>query len=278
MLKQIQSAWRMEFNDTVEDITVFDRWEEQEHPATMMMVERFDQDLLVRMKQLLEEHDIFQLVALVRFTLHTVLSMAAEGVTITDMTLSNLCLHEDTVRVADWGCGKLNASVSACRTAFKRRVQCVAPLVSDHCDLGPLQEVYSYNQGSTLVTHELRQAIDSLRPVHPDGSVMLLDEYNADSTTSSAIDRWFYGPRVPPSGRDDDIPLPMGTGGAAVESIGDGEWTYGIRWELRDSPPITAARCPLGLAVGGGGAPRVTLTPCTTSGTAGVQCTTHSCC
>jgi hypothetical protein len=120
MLKQVPPSWQLQFNETVEDVTVFSRWDEREHPATMMLVERFEKDLMGTLSQLMAVNDTVQLVTLVQIALHEMLNMAVVGFTISDMTLSNLCFHMGVIKVADWGCGQRNAPVSVLRTNFKK--------------------------------------------------------------------------------------------------------------------------------------------------------------
>lgn len=163
-LKHVPRHWRLQFYEIVEEITIFSRWDTWQYPATMMLVERFDMDLMKRIEQLLEVNDIRQLVIIMQLALPEMLNLAVVGLTITDMTLGNLCFHGGTIRIADWGCGRRNAPVSALRDNFKKLVACFDQLVGAKCDMAALTAVYSLNRGHELISTELRDAIDALCP------------------------------------------------------------------------------------------------------------------
>lgn len=164
VLKHVPKHWRLQLYETVEEISIFSKWDVTQHPATMMLVERFDMDLMGKVHQLLEVNDITQLVTIVQLTLHEMLNMAVMGFTSSDMTLGNLCFHRGTIRVADWGCGRRDAPVSALREHFKKLVRCFDQMIGAKCDMAALKAVYSLNSGHALITPALREAIDALHP------------------------------------------------------------------------------------------------------------------
>ena len=69
-LKHVPRHWRLQCCETVEDISIFSRGDTWQYPATMMLVERFDMDLMARVEQLLGVNDIKQLVTIMQLVLH----------------------------------------------------------------------------------------------------------------------------------------------------------------------------------------------------------------
>ena len=231
-----------------------------------MLVERFEKDLMGTLFQLLVANDIVQLITVVQLALHDMLNMAAMGYTISDMTLSNLCFHRGTIKVADWGCGQRDAPVSVLRANFKKLVTCVSQLIGTKCDMGPLKAVYSLNQGHELITPELRGAIDSLRPSATAAGQALAGESWVPSS-SSGVDRpnvqtwsWSAQPMAEAAAANVTAASPqLCTATSARNGAMDADpWQSSDGDDAREQPPA-AAKCPLGLAVGGGCVPQTSV-------------------
>lgn len=164
IMKKVPEKWRLGFRTEVEDINIFSKWDEP-HSATMMLVERFEKDLMAEVSNRLEKKAYPELAHLMRMAIHTVLHMAASGITISDISLCNLCYHKGLVKVADWGCGYVNAGIPKLRASFRKNVQNVARAVGpDKMDLEPILRVDSACYGNVLDTPPIRNALDRVAP------------------------------------------------------------------------------------------------------------------
>ena len=54
IMNQVPSKWRLGFRTVVEEVQIFSKWNEP-HSATMMVVERFERDLMAEVQHRLEK-------------------------------------------------------------------------------------------------------------------------------------------------------------------------------------------------------------------------------
>lgn len=150
-----------------------------------------------------------------------------------------MCFHNGLINISDWGCGYANASVGKLRTSFNTFVQPIERLVGPaRCNLEPVLRVQSVSRGHSLVTPQLRHAVDDITPNTstvniPAALLRVESEESSDDGRSTASAK------------------------TKADPLGGDPWVNTSEDEMEDLPTATTIAHPKGPIAGAGGSVQV---------------------